>query len=124
MTTLKFYPTRSMSIEFTAIIATLIGGIIGSVLSYLATKTETGSDERTAFQENILRRIDSLEAKQSKLEEQISAWRARYWALYSWLAQISREKLNIEPPEFHKKGVDELEECLRESIETHTRSRL
>ncbi|PKD43747.1 hypothetical protein [Rhodohalobacter barkolensis] len=112
-----------MNTEVTAIIATLIGGIIGSILSYFATKTETGSDERTAFQESILKRIDSLETKQSKLEEQISAWRARYWALYSWLAQISREKLDIEPPEFHTKGVDELEECLRESIETHTRSR-
>lgn len=103
-----------MSIELTAIIATMIGGLIGSFFSYFATKTESNSEERTQFQKDILSRLQVVEQNYKRLEKEVATWKIRYWSLY---ASVIKQGVNI--PDVHKQSIEELEQDFFENIRNH-----
>lgn len=98
-----------MSIAGWVAVASILSGVIGSVLTYFgqrgAAKTASIPDLINALTNRLMKqeqRITRMESRQELLEQQISQWKTNYFKLLRWLKDFFKKNgIKDTIPEFH-----------------------
>lgn len=94
--------TRDWIITLSVLAGSMITAILTGLIRAIASTKKANIQDAGAFRLAILKRLESLETKTARLEEEVDKWRQRYWSLYLWMTDWGiKNHIDVPIPEFH-----------------------